>query len=309
MHRLLLLGLLLALAGCSTDPVMDCNLTLVAQAPLMQRGGLLVTRAGINERWVDLIVDTGAERTTLSDRAAKRLAFKEDPTRRMSSGGVGGTSTHADVIVDRFYFGGRNLRELQRVAVGTLILDTPSGTLADGLLGADVLLGFELDIDVPNGTLTLYRPRTCPGAKPSWAEQSVEVIGGSARRDRMLIPFTLDGVAGTAILDTGASTSVIGMQMARRMGLTEQGPARDPTVQHHGAGPGTATAHLHTFQQLRVGPAVMTYPRLSVMPGDVGGIGDALIGQDFLVNRRVWFSFPTRQLFVSSLSNEARSGR
>ncbi len=47
------------------------------------------------------------------------------------------------------------------------------GLDADGLLGADVLLAFDLDIDVPGGQLTLYRPgvareHACHGGSRRW---------------------------------------------------------------------------------------------------------------------------------------------
>jgi len=54
---------------------------------------------------------------------------------------------------------------------------------------------------------------------------------------------------------------------------------------------------------LRIGPAVVQGLMLTVLPTDAG-VGDALIGEDFLEGRRVWMSFPTKQVFVSKLSHE-----
>ena len=82
----------------------------------------------------------------------------------------------------------------------------------------------------------------------------------------------------------------------------------DRVVYHRGAGSGVAAARLHWFRQLRIGPATIQGLMLSVLPNDVG-MGDAVIGQDFLRGRRVWLSFPTRQFFVSRLAHEIMPGR
>ena len=79
--------------------------------------------------------------------------------------------------------------------------------------------------------------------------------------------------------------------------------ALDRKIVQRGAGSGTMTSHLHWFKELRVGPAVVRGLMLSVLPTDAG-VGDARIGEDFLEGRRVWLSFPPRQVFVSKLAHE-----
>jgi hypothetical protein len=152
--------------------------------------------------------------------------------------------------------------------------------------------------------LTLYRPRLCADARPPWPQPAIPVTGIAARKDRLLMPIELDGVSGMAILDTGAQGTTIGVRMARRLGLDGPALAHDEIIHHRGAGPGTMTAHIHRFNELRIGPEVVRNVRLSVLPVDAG-VGDALVGEDFLHGRRVWLSFPTRQVFVSPLVHDA----
>jgi hypothetical protein len=87
------------------------------------------------------------------------------------------------------------------------------------------------------------------------------------------------------------------------MGLPQQARGGDPVIRIRGVGANTITVPIHSFQELRIGPAVYRGVRLPILPTDLGG-GDALVGQDFLRDRRVWMSFPTRQLFVSRLAHE-----
>jgi hypothetical protein len=160
-----------------------------------------------------------------------------------------------------------------------------------------------MDIDVPDGKLTLYLRRLCPAVRPAWPEQAFEIPGVRALKDRLLLPINLDGVSGNAILDTGAQGNVVGVDMARRMGLNDQTMARDEPVRQRGVGPGETISHLHQFSQLRIGPIVEESPKLAVLSSDFG-VGDALIGEAFLQGRRVWLSFGNRQVFVSKRANE-----
>jgi hypothetical protein len=302
LFRMLSLLALVLLARCGGAPVTDCNLTKIAQMPLEVQDQLLVVPVGINDHWVRLVVDTGAERTTISEAAATRLGLPHDPRHTTQSMGIGGATTTTDVTVDRLVMGGVRFR-VDRIAVGTFTLQTERGLNADGLLGADILLAFDMDIDVPGGMMTLYRSRICPDVRPPWQERPVEIIGVRARKDRLLLPIELDNVAGMAILDTGAQRNVVGLDMARRMGLTKHTMVGDPSVRQRGVGPTITLAHVHRFKLLRIGPVAEISPVITVLPSDFG-VGDALIGEEFLQGRRVWISFRNRQVFVSSRSSE-----
>ena len=294
--------LLILLARCAGPPAIDCTLTKVAEMPLQVQDHLLVVPVGIDGKWVHLVVDSGAERTTLSDAVADRLGLPHDPKYTTRAMGIGGATTTTDVTIDRFVMGGVHF-PVNRIAVGTFRLQSARGLTADGLLGADILLAFDMDIDVPGGKLTLYRSRICPDAKPPWPDAPIEIVGVRARKDRLLVPFELDNVAGMAILDTGAQLNVLGVNMARRMGLNEQTMAGDRKIRQRGVGPGETIAHLHRLRLLRIGPIAEESPLITVLPSDFG-VGDALIGEAFLERRRVWLSFPSRQVFVSHRPNE-----
>jgi hypothetical protein len=302
LRRPLFLLLLVFLARCDATPVIDCNLTMVAQMPLQVEHHLLIVPAGINGKWVHLVVDSGAERTTVSDATANRLGLPHDPKYVVHAMGIGGATTTTDVTIDRLVLGGVHF-SIPRIAVGTFNLQALPGLSADGLLGADILLAFDMDIDVPDGKLTLYKSRVCPSAGPPWKDPSFEIAGVRARKDRLLLPFELNDSPGLAILDTGAQGNVLGVDMARRMGLNEQTMAGDPSVHQHGVGPAETISHLHQFKLLRIGPVAVESPKFAVLQSDFG-VGDALIGETFLQGRRVWLSFRNRQVFVSRRADE-----
>ena len=292
----LLLVLLLALAGCGAPPA-NCDLVPLATMPLETSHNLMFVTAGIGGKPVRMLVDTGAERTVLTEAAVMRLNLPQDQQHITRSSGIGGSSTNRDAVIPELTLGDTRF-PVTHVAVGNFSIDHAGGRPADGLLGADVLLAFDMDIDAPDHRLTLYRVRRCPYVVPPWGIASVEIKGLEARRDRLLVPIQLDGVSGMAILDTGAQATSVGMEMARRLGLTEPLLANDRVITAHGASAQSVSVHVHQFKELLVGDLRIEQPSLAVVPRDTA-MGDALLGGDFLHGRRVWLSFPTRRLFVS----------
>jgi hypothetical protein len=122
--------------------------------------------------------------------------------------------------------------------------------------------------------------------------------------DQLMVPFTLDGLGGMALIDTGAQGNILNPGMARRLGVDERAMQGDTPIRMNGTGPGRVTAHLHRFSLLRIGPIADPAPVLTVLPSQVG-FGDAIFGEQFLQGRRVWLSFHSRQIFVSLRPNES----
>src|SRR5258708_4399763 len=89
-RRWLACFLLLLVSACVSNPI-NCDLIVDAQVPLEVHNRLLVVPAGINGRWVKLLVDTGAERTVLSSDVVERLGLERDDKTITVSTGVGGT--------------------------------------------------------------------------------------------------------------------------------------------------------------------------------------------------------------------------
>jgi predicted aspartyl protease len=264
---------------------------------------MLFVRARIDGEPITLLVDTGAERTLLTEATVDRLHLPRDFQHATRTFGIGSpTATWDAKLRNGIELGGTEF-PVDRVTVGRFAINEAAGNHADGLLGADILLPFDIDLNLPLHEMALYRPRHgCRDAPPPWHEAYVAVDGVSTRQDRLLLPFELDGTRGTALLDTGAQMSSISQHMAERVGLLEADLASDRTVMAHGAAPDQIPVRIHRFTTFRVGPAEMHAPALPVVPMS-SGMGDALIGGDFLRGRRVWVSFSTQQLFLAPLEH------
>ena len=307
---LLALAIVLGLAGCAAaDPYAptaagaSCPLVRLAEMPMTTHGNLLFVQATIDRQPVVLLVDTGAERTLLTETAVKRLGLPRDFAHATRTFGIGGPTASWDAKLPTGLVLGGTHFPVDTVSVGRFAIGQTDHV--DGLLGADILLAFDVDLDMRSGKVVFYRARReCPDAAPPWQEAYTPVIGITTKRDRLLIPFELDGVQGVGVLDTGAQLSSISERLAERMGLGADDLAADRMVMAQGAAPRQVAVRIHRFHELRVGPAVIDAPVLPVVPMSAG-MGDALIGADFLRGRRVWLSFSTHRVFVTPLAQGA----
>jgi predicted aspartyl protease len=297
---------LLCLAACAADPGArradgTCPLTHLAEMPIETRGNMLFVHAVVGDAPVTLLVDTGAERTLLTEEAVDRLHLPRDFQHATRTFGIGSpTATWDARLPDGIVLGGTRF-PVDSVTVGRFGINEVAGGSADGLLGADILLAFDIDLDLPARRVTFYRARRdCPEAVPPWKEPYIGLSGVDTRRDRLMVPFELDGVRGMGVLDTGAQLSSISQSMAERIGVRPDDLSADRTVMAHGAAPDHVPVRIHRFREFRVGPAMLQSPLLPVVPM-TGGMGDALVGADFLRGRRVWLSFSTHHVFVTPL--------
>ena len=95
-HAACLLVVLL-IAAC-TEPA-SCPLVRLAQTPLDVQSNLMFVPAGINGQPVRLLVNTGAERTILTEAAAARLGLSRNTGHVTRTAGIGGISGNSDAVI------------------------------------------------------------------------------------------------------------------------------------------------------------------------------------------------------------------
>ncbi len=204
-RALFALAFLFGIAGCAADdpygPNTDgvCPLIRASTMPIETHRNMLFVHVTINGEPVKLLVDTGAEKTLLTEATIERLHLPRDYTHATRTYGIGNATAAWDALLpDGMMLGGVHF-PVDRVTVGQFAIADVGGDTADGLLGADILLAFDLDLDLPKQQLTLYRARRqCPDATPPWSQPYIGLSGVATRRDRLMVPFELDGVPGLA---------------------------------------------------------------------------------------------------------------
>jgi predicted aspartyl protease len=251
-----------------------------------------------------LLLDTGAERTVLTSGAAERVGGKAPQIEfRRSLSGVTGSLPSREVEFKSFMIGGVDI-PWRRARIATIAMP-PVLSKVDGVLGTDVLGKFDIDLDLPNGRMSLYEKGICT---PDWAASDAEIkFGRSAVNDHLFFPVQLDRRKITATIDTGAQRTTLSVATARAMGITDAALTHDPPIQTRGIGSGALPSHIHQFESLTVGNIRLSNPEIVVTDLRLRGI-DLILGMDFLRSRRLWLSYASFRVFLSNKSGDTASG-
>ena len=259
-----------ASAGCGTIRLGQTTVATLRNAPIVT---LLA-----NGMPVTMLLDTGAETTILTPGVAKRLGAQRP-----------------QVEFDR------QLRGVaitwRRVRVAPInVASVFSGPL-DGVLGADSLNSFDIDLDLPNNRITFYSRQTCPGAAPAWTEPYITMAAGRSKGDHLFFPVQLDGHKINAFVDTGAQSTVLSTSAASALGLTPVLLARDRAAVLRGAGPEQLSGHVHRFARLEIGGEVIRNPEIIIADLKLGD-ADLVLGIDIVRQRRIWLSYGAQKIFL-----------
>ncbi len=290
----------LALAACGTAPA--------ASIPLTYYKNILTLPVVLNGSPEQFMLDTGAGITVVSNEAAGRLDIPHDFDHAAQVGGVGGANSvlfigQIDTLqLDHIRFAHRSFP----------IIDLPeraaSGVSLAGMLGADVLHQFDVDLDIPGGHVDLWKT-SCPDSDPPWQHDAEPIQIDLDAENHILVPFKVDGVAMTGVLDTGASSFPMTTRAALRAGVTQDDLDNDVPVHGTGVNNRSWTGHFHRFAKVVFGGAVFTHMPTAIIPStginDYDGLigADALLGLPMLARTRIWISYRARELFIVSTAH------
>jgi predicted aspartyl protease len=251
----------------------------------------------VNGTPTEFLADTGAERTILSTAAAKRLgiAAHYEYARRMHS--LAAAVSSGDARLRSLGVGSATLADF-RVLVGAVSLPNAGGRPLGGLLGADFLGSFEVELDLPHDRLILYQKPPCAITAPPWREPYVTIAANRSLHDRLFFPVTLDGHRLAALIDTGAQLTALDTEAAAEAGVSRATLDRDPSANLRGAAAETVKSRAHRFLRLDIGGEVVRDPVIVVA---ALGLQDAdlVLGADFLRTRRAWLSYGSHRVFLT----------
>jgi hypothetical protein len=299
----ILAGLLIPV-GAGATCVVNARTTIA----LTVTDGTITAPVEVNGQTATFIVDTGASRSLVTPEAALRLGIARDQwvgSSMMGVGGIGAVERPPNADPKSLSLGGvalarRTLNHDTSLTVGVMPNVRAGEVAIDGLLGRDFLSVFDLDLDVPGRRLTLYQVTDCAGRFLPWTGDYSVLPASYVDMSALVVAVTLDDTPLRALLDTGASGSIVAAPGIARLGLQPASLTGDAVSHISGVGPRTVTVHRHQFRSLRVGGQVIGAPNLWVEPIRLQPIADMLLGADWLAARRVWISYATRQLFIAN---------
>lgn len=308
--RALFLPALLAmlLAACAPMPepgsVEACRVEQVTSVPLLPPDPPRTTRWAVevllDGKPARMMLDSGANGLTISGEAAMRLGLRQRSGARASITGLGGTVYRRVFEADTVTIGA------QTRTVPTPLVETTDAQAAgrgfDGILGMGVFDRNDVEIDFPARTLALYRARFCPQGRPPWQGGFLSFPRAGASQhgtgNLPMIDVRLDGRSARALVDTGATTSVVDQSFAVSAGA----PAEPPDGARRGTtgtmSESTLPMWLHRFGTLEIGPARIEAPQLWIT--DLGMTADMILGLSHIGRMKIWISNGSDMVYLAA---------
>jgi len=235
---------------------------------------------------LSFLLDTGGVSTTVKWDTAKQMALPVKQAARPLAG-VGGSMLNFTLAGQNFSLG-----EL-RVANKPIYVETRPLPDADGTLGPDILNAYDVEIDLAQGSLSLFSSGYCPPAE--WtptgsATLAVDIAPGGHVR----FPVKVDGATVIGVLDTGSTVTILGMQTAALLGIYPSSPGLELLRDT-----GRYRIYAYPFHTLEIGGVAVKNPRIAIATDGFIPSSDLVLGMDVLRQMRLAIAYGSRRLYVT----------
>jgi len=314
MQRLRWIAMLTLGLATASSAFSACKIAQIAEIPVRVVGNRVLVDAQINGQNATVMVDTGASMTFLWQDEAARLGLPVESITGLRLFGVGGEARALGTVVKKFQMGSFSGDQLRLAVVGTKEgRQRREGAL---VLGDDFFSHFTTEFDLAHNVIRLLRPESCqPGQLIYWGGKSYSlaalepVILG---HERIQTPVRVDGKRARAILDTGASTSVVAQQTAADVGVNPA--AAVPTQAVVGLAFKPLESWIGTFATFSIGDEEMSNVKLRIadlftadttqkigsrISRPLEDTPDMLVGCDFFLSHRILVLAKERMLLFT----------
>ena len=297
-RALALLALILGPTACTPSSIAElpagCTLQKRVEVPLRSARNFILATVSLNGRDATMVVDTGAEATTLTPAMVAQLHLPPDGHGSVLRG-VSGNVRSANAKLHRLALGGMILSADHSVGVGDMPPFPNVHPAVAGLLGADVLARYEVELDVPGGRMALYSVYGCAGYTP-WPGSAATPLQRTPT-GLAFVAAQVDGRHVRALLDTGARTTLLTRRTAMALGVSEATLAADTSHDGVGIGLGRIVFRQHRFAEIGVAGDLERDMPANIAELNLPGV-DMLLGADYLDARHAWISYSTGRLFL-----------
>jgi clan AA aspartic protease (TIGR02281 family) len=312
--RLLLWTMLGVAAACASAEAANCKLAEAASWPVRLERNRLLVEGAINGQKVSVMLDTGATRTLIFRTAAVRLGLPMTSTTNERMFGVGG-ETKVDVAqVDEFRVGEAAQKELRMLVAG----EQNPGDEVGVLLGEDFFRVFDVEFDLVHNAVRLFQPKDCDSASLAyWARDGASVVEFErldVNRPEIILTVRINDQPLPAMLDSGASRSVIDKAEAERVGVTPQTPGVVVAGRGTGLGKNAVDSWFGPFKSFAIGGETIRDTQIlfsdlfkdatyhatgSNIARRIQVSHSMLLGADFLRSHRVLVAHSQRKLYFT----------
>jgi predicted aspartyl protease len=275
-----------------------------AETPLAEDNGRILVRVSIGgQDSLIFILDTAAQGGVISPETRDLLGLDPASAEAVNVRGASGATTLTRMRLPPVAVAGETVDGLRAVVMDMARYRRSEGPPYAGILGADFLRHFDVELDVPGGRMRLWRHRE--GSAPPAPPRAPANLDNVAPVDGFV---AFDVAVGTgvarAILDSGAPTSTLNWHAAAAMGVTRASPGLAASRSAAGVSGDFVETHRHRIdgigvEELRFPPLEMSISDLPVF--QALGFGERpamLLGADLLRECRVFISYSQRRVHL-----------
>lgn len=294
----------------------QCKLSVIGELPVVMKGFRALLGMKIEGQEVFFFVDTGATTSLVSRSLTERLGLKPRNVSGVRVFGIGGEIEEVQTVgFDEISIGQFRSRNV------TLMV-TPRGRdfgpdIA-GLIGQDFLGAYDVEFDLAKGVIRLMKAEGCAKANLAyWSADHAEAdfMQDGGKGGHLRANVEVNGQKVRATFDTGAPLSILDLAAAQRAGLTVDSAG----AQHEGAagglGEGEFEQYMVPVKSFGLGSQTVQNTRLRIghlavnaaeeaetgshIRTRVSEVPEMLIGADFFLTHRIYFSPGRRRMFFT----------
>jgi predicted aspartyl protease len=293
-----------------------CTLQRVTALDADISGGVLLVKIQIegHDTWAQ--IDTGSPIELIDKALAEELKLPLRPARDGAFYDAAGKSAQHFVMVHKLSLNGMVAEDIPFLVTGEGRSGGPSKI--GGVFGANFLSAYDVELDLAHGKVNLFTKDHCPGNVVYWTQDYDVVpfrIDGSLHATFMA---NLDDEPLRALLDTGASSTILSSQVARHRFNFDPGAAGTEPDGNMYSGGGTAMPYYrHQFGSLTIGGVQIRNPELRVIadkmtriirdhaPIDHTQLGTTeetplILGLNYLSKLRVYIAYSEHKVYFSA---------
>ena len=277
---------------CGAEPFVELPVTMAGRRPLV--------RAKINGVDEFFLADSGAILSMISPDLAVRLMLPLRPAPKgLSMGGLGGALDIQVAKAGSFEIAGRTVNDVDFIVSG-------GNAGATGIIGQNILAMADTQYELATGMIRLVRASQCgERAASAWsagqpyAAMEIEPMKGAQRH--VAGTGSINGVSLRVVFDTGAPTTLLSLDAARRAGIHPGQSGVVPAGLANGLGGAVKESWLAPLASYRIGGRDIRGDALRI--ADLGDVPfDLLIGADFFLAHRVYVASSLGKLYFASVA-------
>lgn len=276
-----------------------CQVVRYGTLPVEMVDGRATTMVKINGSDTRFALDTGAFFNIMSNATASSLGLKLKPMPfEFRISGIGGSAEAKYTHVKEFGILGVTLDNIDFLVGGS--------DAGYGLLGANLLDAFDLEIDMAHGKVSLFKVTGCDKTGLAyWSNGKdffmADLEPADSRIDqRTFFTVMINGKKLRALLDSGAYTTLLTRNAAERIGIDLNAPDVKKSYTASGFGAKLLKTWTVPIDAFTVGTETIHHSQMQVLDGSIGNSNtDMLLGLDYLLAHHMFIANSQRKAYFT----------